>query len=282
MTRTKVSKADKFFMLVGMLCLSNAQAQITPATEEDIVEAPGAFQDQLRGKADKLNVSKGRSAQAAKAEANAPKVQAPKQSGAPTDLTGTWRGGGLSAQGGKDMTVQGPRPGLRVNTKVETSRICYPYSGLVPATTTIYQQGDLITLVQDSQLRVRRIYLNAQHAQPVVPSYGGDSVGHWEGDTLVVDTIGLKGPLQVLDLDIDKGNWNFLMTTPTLHVVERIKKINDGEQLEHQITFDDAATKMQTYTITHTFKYAPGVRSNEDECEDASEYFGPQYPAELR
>ena len=52
--------------------------------------------------------------------------------------------------------------------------------------------------MQDHQ--VRHVRLNSQHAASITPSWSGDSVGHYEGDTLVVDTVGFKtGPLSMAD-----------------------------------------------------------------------------------
>jgi hypothetical protein len=64
--------------------------------------------------------------------------------------------------------------------------------------------------------------MNAQHRQNLTPTWQGDSVGHYEGDTLVVDTIGIKaGPLATLD----RYGTPF---SDALHVVERYRLI-DGE-----------------------------------------------------
>jgi len=76
----------------------------------------------------------------------------------------------------------------------------------------------LILYMQDHQ--VRHIRLNAQHPARVAPTWQGDSVGHYEGDTLVIDTVGvLAGPAAVLDQ----------FGTPfsdALHVVERYRMID--------------------------------------------------------
>jgi hypothetical protein len=83
----------------------------------------------------------------------------------------------------------------------------------------LLQEKDKITILymQDSQFRTIR--LNAQHPRNLVPSWHGDSVGHFEGDTLIVDTIGVKvGP----DAAVDMFGTPY---GPALHVVERYRLI---------------------------------------------------------
>jgi hypothetical protein len=68
--------------------------------------------------------------------------------------------------------------------------------------------------------QVRRVRMNAQHPANVTPSYFGDSVGRYEGDTLVIDTIGIKpGPFAMVD-------WFGTPQTPALHVVERYRMLD--------------------------------------------------------
>ena len=82
------------------------------------------------------------------------------------------------------------------------------------------QQKDEITLLYLHDHEVRRVRMNAAHPAEVTSSWYGDSVGHYEGDTLVIDTIGLKtGPHSMLDM----------YGTPyskALHVVERYRLLD--------------------------------------------------------
>jgi hypothetical protein len=82
---------------------------------------------------------------------------------------------------------------------------------------------------------VRRIYLNVPHSKNVKPSWYGESVGHYEnGDTLVVDTIGLSDRTFV-------DGYRTPHTTK-LHVVERFKITNGGKTLDASFTADDPGT----------------------------------------
>src|SRR5207302_9812643 len=77
----------------------------------------------------------------------------------------------------------------------------------------MFQHGDSITIVYLVDHQVRRVRLNAQHPANVTPSWYGDSVGHYDGDTLVIDTVGVKaGPFAMVD-------WYGTPQTPAVHVV---------------------------------------------------------------
>jgi hypothetical protein len=84
----------------------------------------------------------------------------------------------------------------------------------------LLQQPDKVTIIYEHDQDHREIRLNQSHPARVVPSIHGDSVGHYEGDTLIVDTVGVKlGPYRMLDR---------LGTpySPALHVVERYRLID--------------------------------------------------------
>ena len=54
------------------------------------------------------------------------------------------------------------------------------------------QQPDKITIIYSEDHEVRRVRMNEPHPAQVTPSWHGDSVGHYEGDTLVIDTVGSR------------------------------------------------------------------------------------------
>jgi hypothetical protein len=82
----------------------------------------------------------------------------------------------------------------------------------------VIQQPDRILMLYHGDHEVRRIRLNQPHPEQLTPSWYGDSVGHYEGDTLVVDTVGVRTdrPFAMVDL----------FGTPyskSLHIVERYR-----------------------------------------------------------
>jgi hypothetical protein len=84
----------------------------------------------------------------------------------------------------------------------------------------ILQKMDEVVLIYLSDHQVRHVRMNVPHSEHPTPSWQGESVGHYEGDTLVVDTIGQKiGPLSM----IDRFGTPF---SEALHVIERYRLIN--------------------------------------------------------
>jgi hypothetical protein len=87
-------------------------------------------------------------------------------------------------------------------------------------TLRLMQLPDKVVLVYDHDDDYREVLLNRPHPATVVPTVHGDSVGHYEGDTLVIDTVGVKvGPYRT----IDRFGTPY---TQALHVVERYRLID--------------------------------------------------------
>jgi hypothetical protein len=106
---------------------------------------------------------------------------------------------------------------------------CWPGGIPFVFTTTaiqLLQQRDEITFLYYEDHEVRHVRMNQHHPALVMPSWYGDSVGHFEGDTLVVDTVGIKvGPYAMLD-------WYGTPHTPALHVVERYRLLDYAQGKE--------------------------------------------------
>ena len=98
----------------------------------------------------------------------------------------------------------------------------------------IVQTPGEVTMIFDSNAETRHIRLNASHSANPKHSWYGDSVGHYEGDTLVIDTIGLN----------DKTFLDNYRTPHTgkLHVTERWRLIENGAKIEVVMTIDDPDT----------------------------------------
>jgi hypothetical protein len=83
------------------------------------------------------------------------------------------------------------------------------------------QQPDKITMVYSEDHEVRWVRMNESHPAHVTPSWHGDSVGHWEGDTLVVDTVGVRTDRPFAMIDLYGTPY-----TKALHVVERFRLLD--------------------------------------------------------
>ena len=113
-----------------------------------------------------------------------------------------------------------------------------------------FQTPEKVVMIYSGDQQVRHVYLNVPHSKTVKPSWYGESVGRYEGDTLVVDTIGLNTKT-VVD--------NFRTPhTEKLHVVERWKLIEDGKTLEVTFTVDDPDTYEKPWSAKQRFRRAEG------------------------
>jgi hypothetical protein len=97
-----------------------------------------------------------------------------------------------------------------------------------------------VWIIFSGDQQVRRVYLDVPHSANPKPSWYGESVGHYDGDTLVIDTIGMN----------DKTFVDYYRTphTTKLHVVERWKMIDNGQRLEVTFTVQDPDTYYEPWS----------------------------------
>ena len=127
--------------------------------------------------------------------------------------------------------------------------------GLFPI--QIVQTPTQVVILHEYMSVFRVIPLNAGHHADLVPTYMGDSVGRWDGDTLVVDVVGFN----------DKG---WLTSTGTfhsdaLHVTERYTRV-DKDQIDYVVTMDDPKVLTEPWTIHTTLMLRDGTRLQEYVC----------------
>ena len=113
--------------------------------------------------------------------------------------------------------------------------------------THVLQTADQVVMIHEGDAQMRRIHLNVPHSENPKPSWYGDSVGHYEGDTLVVDTIGLN----------DRSFIDAYRTphTEKLHVIERWRLLDGGDVLEVHVTVDDPGTFVQPWQAFRRFQH---------------------------
>jgi hypothetical protein len=111
-----------------------------------------------------------------------------------------------------------------------------PYVLQVRENVWLLQQPDTVTIIYQNDYQRRLVRLGAQHSAHPVPSWFGESIGHYEGDTLVVDTTGIA----VHEFSaIDRFG------TPhseAMRVVERFRVADDRRSLRVDFTVDDPGT----------------------------------------
>jgi hypothetical protein len=113
----------------------------------------------------------------------------------------------------------------------------------------IVQEKKQISFFFEEDHQYFMAYMDAEHPKNVKPSFLGDSVSHWEGDTLVIDTVGMNGETPL----------NNFQVSNKLHVTMSMRLINDGNQLENIVTIDDPGA----FTRTWQLKLVYGRRKDE-------------------
>jgi hypothetical protein len=119
------------------------------------------------------------------------------------------------------------------------------------------QQPDKITILYSETYEVRQVRMNKPHPAQVIPSWNGDSVGHYEGDTLVIDTVGIKVgsfPTPGLYSMVDELGTPH---SPALHVIERYRLLDHetAKVIEERNEKDNVSTPMSDAGIARDPNY---------------------------
>lgn len=117
-----------------------------------------------------------------------------------------------------------------------------------------------ITMIFEADSQVRRIWLDRdKHLDPddLDPGYYGDSVGRWDGDTLIIDTIGFNAETTVRGAPHSEQ----------MHIVERIRHVA-RDTIQDEMTITDRAAFEQPFVQTFTYSRRPGWRIHEYACSE--------------
>jgi hypothetical protein len=202
----------------------------------------------------------------------------------PPDLSGVW-----SPAGGRGPGAPAPSPLLlksgfkerydaqRAKERAASARgeqlasagLCEPYGmpGMMQVAVypmEIIQRPEQVTIIAEAFSEVRRIYLGKTQLalDDVDPGYYGHSVGHWDGDTLVVDTIGIKPSIR---------GYQGMPHSEQMRIAERIHRTG-ADALQDQITIDDPVVLEKPFTYTLNYKFVPKYEMVEFVCENNREY----------
>ena len=136
-----------------------------------------------------------------------------------------------------------------------------PRIWVIPRPLEIVQVPGRVLIFYEGDHWRRQIWMDGRaHPKDLDPSWMGHSVGKWDGDTLVVDTVGLKASTW-----IDSAGHPH---SDALHVVERLRR-PDRNTLELTITFDDPKAFTKVWTAHRVFQYHPDWEISEVvSCED--------------
>jgi len=143
-----------------------------------------------------------------------------------------------------------------------------PALNTYPLPFKIIQAPRLIVILYENNTDFRQIFLDGrQHPRDPQPTWMGYSIGRWEGDTLVVDTIGFNDQ-----------SWLDRTGHPhseSMRVIERFRRLNFG-RMEIQITVDDPKTYKTALTFTQSQNLLPDTELLEHFCtenEKSAEHF---------
>lgn len=127
----------------------------------------------------------------------------------------------------------------------------------------IVQHATQINIAQEAYSQVRRIYLDKPQLtlEDIELGFYGRSVGQWQGDTLVVDTIGIKEYVRFRDVP----------HTRDMRVTERFRLVT-SDILWDEITIEDPEVLERPWTVTFAYRRMPDYEIIEYVCEDNREY----------
>ena len=128
----------------------------------------------------------------------------------------------------------------------------------------ILQTHGQVTIIAEAMSQVRRIFLDQPQTkiEETPPTYFGHSVGHWEGDTLVVDTVGVKE--EVL-------GYRDIPHSDQMRITERIH-LASPDVLHDEITIEDPVVLEKAWTFTFAYRRSPGYEMLEYVCDNNREY----------
>ena len=137
----------------------------------------------------------------------------------------------------------------------------------------IVQSATQVNIAQEAYSQVRRIYLGKPQVTlaDIELGFYGRSVGQWNGDTLAVDTIGIKDYVRFRDVP----------HTPDMRIKERFKLVRP-DILWDEITIEDPAVLEKPWTVTFAYKRMPDYEIIEYVCEDNREYADEEGATRLR
>jgi hypothetical protein len=147
--------------------------------------------------------------------------------------------------------------------------------GLFPI--EILEARDRLIIKPENIALPRRIYLDGRGHPPadeLEPSWMGHSIGRWEGDVLVVDTIGTNGRTRGMNgvgsnarVSVDDAKPR-LPVSDQLHLVERLRLVADGEVLEDEMTIIDPKAYTAPIVVKHYWQRRPDIEVLEYFCGD--------------
>jgi len=137
-----------------------------------------------------------------------------------------------------------------------------PHLLIVPYPFEIVQTPGRVTLLYEYDSAVRRVALGVtppEHPDADTATYNGDSYGHWEAGTLVIETVNIRADTQL--------DFSGVPHSDALRVTERLRR-KDASTLEDQITLTDPKAYAEPFTVTRVYRLRPKWKISEYVCEE--------------
>jgi hypothetical protein len=208
----------------------------------------------------------------------------------PPDLTGVWSPFRGARDGDPKLTPPPPSPlvlkpeyakpyetrraaeaaaAARGEQLATSGAQCVPYGMPTMMSVAIYPMEILqlpkqVTIISEAFSEVRRVYLDRpqEKIEDVPPGYYGRSVGHWDGKTLVVDTIGVKSTA---------SGYRGMPHSDQMRITERFNLVA-ADYLQDQITIEDPVVLEKPVTYTLAYNRVPKYEMVEFVCDNNREY----------
>ncbi|WP_068086420.1 hypothetical protein [Novosphingobium rosa] len=254
----------------GLWCLPLAAlAQVSSASDADIQDAPPQFKSSLSNGRIKPDAS----------ELTRQNIQGAPPSKDPRDFNGMYNflrdpggppgtpagggkpggPGGPAGGGGKPGGPGGPPGGGKPTNLGAGACVVTGFGALTSYSTTVLMNPREVMFLMEENHVLRWATFADRHRPDAKPSYTGDSIARWDGDTLVIDTTQVA----------TRGK------PGTDHYVEKATKLPDGNIAIQRFKADDSGTLQPVEKIT--LRWRPDLHYVEDICEDFGEAFGIGY-----
>jgi len=212
-------------------------------------------------------------ANAAPASAASTTSEAPRMPDGKPNLTGVYNFGGGGTRGEREPISATLKPGaekykvVRGPTDAGVYADCMPtgvpLAYFVPYQWEIVQGLDKVVILYEYLHMFRVVSINGTHPADPDPTWMGDSVGHWDGDTLVIDSVGFNDRTEL------PGGFRH---SEALHVVERFHRA-DLDHLQWEATIEDPNVFAKPWTLTRTFPLRTDLdKVDEYVCENNRDY----------
>jgi len=130
----------------------------------------------------------------------------------------------------------------------------------LPVLRTIDVRPDVVTLSFDWMNGERTVHMNqSEHPEDLEPSRQGHSIGGWEGETLVIDTVGFTPHREGVGFGIPSGERK--------HLTERLTLSEDGTRVTYEFTVEDPLSLTQPVTRSVQWNYRPDLEPSAQQCD---------------